>query len=132
MIIAAADDDPQFLTLLEHWLTRHGHQVHCFHSGEEMVRWARNRRQRVDGAVVDVDMPGRNGLDCGTELRSLPSYADIPIVFVSAAVGSVRKHPVLTGGTTWVIKKDAHLWRPLEACLARLDRAIRTAEQRRR
>ncbi len=40
--------------------------------------------------VLDVMLPGKNGLDLLDELRKKPQTADIPVVVVSAGTASTR------------------------------------------
>ena len=50
--------------------------------GDEGIKVA--RRETPDLVVIDVDIPGRSGLDVMTELRADPDTADVPILSLSA------------------------------------------------
>ena len=60
MRILIADDDPDVLEPLEIALKREGHEVMAASNGE--IAWELFRADRPDFAVLDVSMPGMDGL----------------------------------------------------------------------
>jgi len=50
--------------------------------GDEGIKVA--RRETPDLVVIDIDIPGRSGLDVMTELRADPDTANVPILSLSA------------------------------------------------
>jgi DNA-binding response OmpR family regulator len=77
--ILVAEDDPMQADLIRVYLERDGHRVLVVHDGRQALERARARRP--DLLVLDVMMPGIDGLDL---CRILRAEADVPILLVTA------------------------------------------------
>jgi DNA-binding response OmpR family regulator len=77
--ILVAEDDPMQADLIRLYLERDGHGVRVVHNGREALEQARARRP--DLLVLDVMMPGLDGLDL---CRILRTESDIPILMLTA------------------------------------------------
>lgn len=107
--LALADDDQLHAELVSTWLEHQGFRVLRFDSGDALLSWASAGSRRVDAFVLDVDMPGRDGVQSCRELRSLDGYARVPAVFVSsAAPGSVPED--VAACRTHFIRKDGEMF----------------------
>ncbi|HEV3052853.1 MAG TPA: response regulator [Longimicrobium sp.] len=84
LTLALADDDELHAELVSTWLEHQGFRVLCFPSGDDLLSWASAGDRRVDAFVLDIDMPGRDGIQSCRELRALNGYAAVPAVFVSS------------------------------------------------
>ncbi len=80
--ILIADDDARIRLLLRLTLDGDGHEVLEAADGDAAL--AALRAHRPVAAVLDVQMPGRSGLDVCRALRSDPNLAGIGVVIVSA------------------------------------------------
>ncbi len=80
--ILVVDDFEDIRSMMHLWLERHGYRVVEASSGEEAVKVA--RRERPDLILMDVSMPGGDGLNAATRIRKLEGLHDVPIVVVSA------------------------------------------------
>lgn len=116
--LAIADDDPDQADLLSAWLEGRGCRVLSFPSGDELVRWASRSRAPVDAFLLDLEMPGRDGIHSYRALRGIPVYEKTPTVLVSGAreerLAEARGEPGVAG----VVRKDAQLFVHLGAWLA--------------
>ncbi len=65
--ILIVDDDPDFLFVLKHILTRAGHEVVSAESGKEGIEKASN--EKPDMAILDVMMPDMNGWDVCKKIK---------------------------------------------------------------
>jgi CheY-like chemotaxis protein len=83
-MLALADDDELHAELVCTWLEHQGFRVVRFPSGDDLLSWASAGERQVDAFVLDIDMPGRDGIQSSRELRALGSYARVPTVFVSS------------------------------------------------
>jgi DNA-binding response OmpR family regulator len=79
--VLVVDDDPEVAKSIEATLRRH-YQVFVVHSGIGAIKEA--RRHQPDLIVLDVVMPGMDGLETCRQLRIDPTLADIPILFLTA------------------------------------------------
>ena len=107
--LALADDDELHAELVSAWLEHQGIRVLRFGSGDALLTWATEDARRVDAFVLDVDMPGRDGVQSCRELRALNDYARIPAVFVSAAAPDAVPHEVAASRVQF-IRKDGQMF----------------------
>jgi serine phosphatase RsbU (regulator of sigma subunit) len=80
--ILIVDDEELNSEGLARRLQRHGYAVTTVKSGEEAIDLLGDRR--FDLVLLDVMMPGMNGLDVLRFLRRMDSLLDLPIIMVTA------------------------------------------------
>jgi len=73
-------DDTRLMMKL--WLVKNGYRVLEAETGEEAISLA--RRELPDLIIMDVMMPGMNGLDATQRIREHQALRNTPIVAVSA------------------------------------------------
>jgi two-component system alkaline phosphatase synthesis response regulator PhoP len=101
--ILIVDDDPVILRLLKVNFELEGFRALVAHNGETGVEMATT--EVPDIILLDVMMPGMNGLEVAEILRATPSTRKIPIVFVSAKAQSVDVSAgIRAGGVDYVTK----------------------------
>lgn len=79
--IIVADDDQGVADLLRRTLVRNGYQVSLASNGDELLKLF--RQEQSDAAVVDIEMPVKDGLQAIGELRA--EAPNLVIVAVSGA-----------------------------------------------
>ncbi len=80
--ILVVDDEEDILELLRFNLSREGCQVFCASSGEEALRLVRS--EIPDLIVLDLMLPGIDGLEVTRRLKSDPNTKHLPIVMLTA------------------------------------------------
>jgi two-component system alkaline phosphatase synthesis response regulator PhoP len=80
--ILVVDDEEDILELLKFKLSREGYQVTCAASGEEALR--RVRSETPDLILLDLMLPGMDGLEVARRLKDKPDTRNIPIVMLTA------------------------------------------------
>ena len=80
--VLVVDDEPDLLELVHYNLTKAGYEVACVLSGEEAL--AHVRSSTPDLIVLDVLLPGLDGLEICKALRRNPTTAGIPIIMLTA------------------------------------------------
>jgi two-component system, OmpR family, alkaline phosphatase synthesis response regulator PhoP len=80
--ILVVDDEEDILELVRHHLKREGYEVQCADSGEKALKAARNNP--VDLIVLDLMLPGIDGLEVTRTLKNDPQTNHIPILMLSA------------------------------------------------
>ncbi len=86
--ILVVDDDLSILELLRTLLESEGYQVQAFDSGAAALRNA--LKHPPDAAIIDLMMPGMNGLDLVHALRYDRRTHQIPVLICSAYYGNLR------------------------------------------
>jgi len=81
-IILVVDDEEDILELVRFTLSREGFTILCAASGEEA--WDLLKTQRVHLLVLDLMLPGMDGLALARRIKSEPSTQAVPIVMLSA------------------------------------------------
>jgi two-component system, sensor histidine kinase and response regulator len=79
--ILIIDDDPGIVRVLVEQLTAHGFDTEAANDGEP--GYIKACKILPDVILMDVVMPGWNGLYAANRLQSEPSTAKIPIVFMT-------------------------------------------------
>ena len=80
--ILVVEDDPDIAELIRHYLEKSGHAVQLLGSGAAVL--PKVRGERPDLIVLDLMLPGLDGLMVCQALRSDPLTAAIPIIMVTA------------------------------------------------
>ncbi|MBI1388337.1 MAG: response regulator [bacterium] len=80
--ILVVDDEEDILELVEYNLAKNGYDVTCVTSGEEALECA--RRNGPDLILLDLMLPGVDGLEVCRRLRNDGDPLDVPIVMLTA------------------------------------------------
>jgi two-component system response regulator BaeR len=84
--ILIVEDEPKLAALEADYLKAAGFETHCIADGRDVVPWVRT--QAPDLVLLDLMLPGRDGLDVCRELRT---FSDVPIVMVTAKVEEIDR-----------------------------------------
>lgn len=91
--VVVAEDDPDLRELIEYTLESAGYAVETFGAGDDC--WNRlETGDRPDLILLDVMMPGMNGVDVLRRVRDDDRLADLPVVFLS---GRGRDSSIVAG-----------------------------------
>ncbi len=101
-LIAIVDDDPSVRRALERLMRSFGLRAETFHSGEGLLR-AVESSQTFGCAVMDVQMPGMNGLDVQRQLGHLAIA--LPVVFITAHDGEGIAQRAMAAGAVGFLQK---------------------------
>jgi len=80
--ILAVDDEEDILELVDYNLSKEGYDVVRVTSGEKALEVARSQKPML--ILLDLMLPGLDGLDVCKRLKREPVTADIPIVMLTA------------------------------------------------
>jgi len=78
LTLVVVEDDTDIRRAVGRSLRSYGHKVHLFESGEAYLA----EHFEADCAIVDIGLPGVNGLEMEEQLRK--SGRGIPVVFITA------------------------------------------------
>jgi EAL domain-containing protein (putative c-di-GMP-specific phosphodiesterase class I)/DNA-binding response OmpR family regulator len=107
MRILVADDEPDLRELLRINLEAQGHEVLMASDGTEALALATARRP--DLIVLDIMMPGLDGLEVLRALRQDPANADLPVVLLSARGSDNEIFEGWSSGANYYITKPFEL-----------------------
>lgn len=84
--ILVVEDEPKLADLLRDYLEQAGYEPHCLGDGREVVPWI--REQTPDLVLLDLMLPGKDGLEICKEIRS---FSSVPILMVTARVEEIDR-----------------------------------------
>jgi CheY-like chemotaxis protein len=119
--ILLVEDFDDTRLMMKMWLQRNGYRVIEAETGEEAITLARG--EHPDLIIMDMMMPGMNGLDATQQIRQYRALRDTPIVAVSAYGADEYRRIALEAGC------DEYVSTPFEPdALAELIRSLLTAK----
>ena len=84
--ILVVEDETSLATVLCEYLSQSGFQTHILEDGLEVIDWV--KLHQPDLLILDLMLPGRNGLDIYRELRT---FSEIPVVMATARVDEIDR-----------------------------------------
>lgn len=87
--IAICDDELSQITIVEDYLTRFSiktdteFHIERFSSGNELLKKYYNEKSPFDLVFMDMEMPGRNGIETAEEIRKIPDR-NVIIAFITS------------------------------------------------
>jgi two-component system, chemotaxis family, chemotaxis protein CheY len=101
--ILTVDDSASIRHTVKIALGREGHTIGEAQDGEEGL--AKADAEKYDLILVDLNMPGMDGMTMIRELRKKPLQAGVPILFLSTESDiSVKREAKAAGATGWLTK----------------------------
>ena len=88
-IIFLVEDDPDISRLVRHHLEAGGFSVKVFPTGHTLI--AESERQKPALFLLDIMVPGKDGLDLCRQIRQMQSLAATPVIFVTAKSGEADR-----------------------------------------
>jgi CheY-like chemotaxis protein len=118
-VVLVVEDNPTNMMLIRAVLQRAGFHVESAASAEDAEQWLESYRPAV--ILMDVQLPGRDGLSFTRSLRDQSTTADIPIVALTAHAMLEDRERALAAGCNAYIAKPINtrtLAQELDAILA--------------
>jgi len=113
-VISIIDDDESIRTATKRLLNSVGYAVESYASAELFL--ASGALSRTECLILDIRMPGMNGLELQRQLNAAGSC--VPIVFVSAHDDKINRRKAIQGGAIEFFRKPFHA-NALVACIQR-------------
>jgi two-component system response regulator BaeR len=85
-LITIVEDEPKLAGLLEDYLHQAGYRTHWIADGSEVI--GQLHSQPPDLLLLDLMLPGRDGLDICRELRG---FSDLPVIMMTARVEEIDR-----------------------------------------
>lgn len=101
--ILAVDDSASMRQMVKLTLSSAGYQVVEAADGREAL--AKAKSGSFNMVLTDLNMPNMDGLTLIRELRTLPPYRGVPIVFLTTESDAGKKAEAkAAGATAWIVK----------------------------
>lgn len=102
----AVDDDPVFLAVLSQMMVLLGYkEPEIANSGLEALSILQDRHNHYDCILLDIQMPGIDGITTCKRIRQLPQHSATPIMMVTTLNGrSFVDHAFAAGATDYLTK----------------------------
>jgi CheY-like chemotaxis protein len=107
-VILIVDDQIDAARPLALLMKHLGHTGHCVQSGEAALRYLRD--QQPDLMILDVMMPGMDGIEVLRHVRSDPATTALPVIMFSAVSDpAFRAHAMQKGANDFWVKASMQL-----------------------
>lgn len=103
--VLAVDDDRHTLAFLEHILTAQGYRVLVASDGEDALKALGASSSHISAVVMDLHMPGLNGLEVVAHMKQRPELAYIPVVMATASDEPEVIREGIDAGVYYCLKK---------------------------
>ena len=120
-LILIVEDNEKNRKLVRDVLQFKGYQTLEAETGEDGVRLARERRPAL--VLMDIQLPGINGITALGQLRSDPATRAIPVIAVTASAMTHDRQKITAAGFDGYQTKPIRVMEFLAAVRAMLDRA---------
>ncbi len=107
-----AEDNPVNAQVLRDYLEATGYQILVAHDGSEAVYMAREKHPQL--ILMDIQMPGMDGLEATRHLRRDPALAQVPIIALTALAMPGDRERCLAAGANEYLTKPVNLEQLLE------------------
>jgi two-component system, OmpR family, response regulator ResD len=125
--VLVVDDEPTIAEVVARYLERAGYSTAIAHDGDQALACA--ERRRPDLVVLDLMLPGVDGLEVMRRLRGRPTPPGV-ILLTAKGEESDRVIGLRLGADDYVVKpfSPAELVARVDAVLRRVDRPVEEAE----
>src|SRR5689334_15313977 len=104
--VLVVEDNPQVFRLVESILPAAEFNLQAVQNAESALRIV--ERLKPDLILVDIQLPGMDGLELTRRLRLIPVCCDLPIVAVTACTKYGDRERALAAGCTDYVAKPIH------------------------
>jgi len=105
--ILVVEDNETNLMIFRDILAASGHQVLEATTAEEAFKIV--SRETPDLILMDIQLPGMNGLDAVRKLRKNPTIAPVPIIALTAHAMTIHREQAISAGC------DGYITKPIRA-----------------
>lgn len=121
--ILIVEDNPMNMKLARDILEAKGYTVITAENGEDGVRVATEQRPNL--VLMDIQLPGIDGVEAFAQLRADPSTAAVPVIAFTASVTATDRSRVADAGFDAFVSKPIDL----KSFLATIQGVVGNSEQ---
>ena len=102
--IVMVDDSATILLSISSILGKAGYTVEKAANAEDALKKF-NAGVKINLLITDLNMPGMNGIELIREVRKLPAYKFVPILFLTTESQQAKKLEAKAAGASgWIVK----------------------------
>jgi two-component system cell cycle response regulator DivK len=120
--VLVVEDNEKNLYLITFILEKMGHKVIAAKTGEEGVELA--LKERPDLILMDIQLPGINGLETTRRIRASKEDGEVPIIALTSYALVGDREQVMSAGCTGYIEKPINP----ETIMGEIDKYLRRKE----
>jgi two-component system, chemotaxis family, chemotaxis protein CheY len=103
--VMVVDDSATIRAAIAMMLHHAGHRVRDAASGEQALELLRAAVPRPDVIIVDLNMPGMDGIELVRRIRKEPRLRFTPVLFLTTeSAGGPRRRAKDVGASGWMVK----------------------------
>ncbi len=102
--ILMVDDEPDFVTLVGRWLEAE-YDFSAQRDGEDLLESA--ARLKPDAVILDMVLPGEDGLELCRRMRADPRFERLPVLFLTGSRGVEESLRTMRAGAASFLAKPA-------------------------
>lgn len=107
IIIVENDEDEQFFMKEGFNATGLFNIIAQVKNGDVLLEWLKEHDTLPDIILSDLNMPGKNGYDIITEIKSNPAYSHIPVIITStSSTKSIMDKCLAMGAADYLVKPE--------------------------
>jgi CheY-like chemotaxis protein len=106
-LVLLAEDNENNISIISDYLQVQGYRLVVARNGQEALERAHEERPAV--VLMDIQMPGMDGLEATRRLRAEPALADLPIIAVTALAMPGDRERCLAAGVNEYLSKPVNL-----------------------
>lgn len=122
--LLVVDDNEINLDVAKMMFEEEGARVWLAQDGQEALDFLESRNEHVDLVLMDVQMPGMDGLEATRRIRAASTISEIPVLALTAGVTPAQRSAAMEAGMNGFITKPIDLDRAIA-----LIRAVMSAER---
>ena len=103
LMVSIVEDDPRIRQLIEEEVIDEGHSTYCFGTAEEFLKVT--GEIQFDLVLLDLMLPGMDGLDCLEAMNQQPKSKPCKVVIVTALNDPEKRRKALNMGAMDYIMK---------------------------
>jgi two-component system, cell cycle response regulator DivK len=119
-VILIVEDNEKNLKLVRDVLQVKGYETLEAGTAEDGLKIAREKKPAL--ILMDIQLPGMNGIEALKALRAAPATAKIPVIAITASVMQQDRQQIMSAGFDGFIEKPVNLRGLLET----VQRSLRT------
>ena len=121
-VILIVEDNEKNLKLVRDVLQVEGYETLEAGTAEDGLKIAREMKPAL--ILMDIQLPGMNGIEALKALRAAPATAKIPVIAITASVMQQDRQQIMSAGFDGFIEKPVNLRGLLET----VQQSLRTAK----